>query len=261
MPSEDFKTIVIANEPNELKDVFDLGDFRVGIFNKMSQSPTATENQDALFVCSDKSGHRLGVADGAGGHPRGKDAAFEVVQEMSHFPGEGHVVEQIELANNRVKALKAGAHTTLCMAQISEEVVRFYFVGDSEIVYWNGQGRMVYSSVPHSVVGAKIESGQVSQSESLDDPERNIVTNMMGDDFIRIAATSDIEVKKGHTILIGSDGLFDNIDHESLGQIAAAGKFDEGFEQLAQLCQGQDPATWKKDDDIVFILVRKLRSQ
>ena len=76
---------------------------------------------------------------------------------------------------------------------------------------------------------------------------------------MRIEVASKMKVKKGHTILVGSDGLFDNLSHQSLGELICSGSFEKSIEQLNLLCteQGED---WKKDDDISYILIRKIKA-
>lgn len=259
MPSNKFENLVLANHCENYSEIFEISDYRIGVFNSKSKVREVQENEDALFVTLNKNVIRLGVADGAGGHPRGKDAATEIVMEMRAITT-GNPLEHIELANEKVKDLKAGAKATLAMAQIENSKVVFHAVGDSEIIYWNSLAREVYSSIPHSIVGAKVEAGLTTQEESLSDPERHIVTNMMGDDFVRISSTSTMELKKGHTILVGTDGVFDNISHEKLGEIVAKGAFDDSFEELAKICTEQNEQDWLKFDDIAFILLRKIKS-
>lgn len=259
MPSSNFENIFIANKAETFSELFDYENFRMGVFNIKSKAREGNDNEDALFVSVEKNILRIGVSDGAGGHPKGKEAAFEVADEVKTID-KRNMLEQVEAANNRVRGLKAGAMATLALAQINDDRVSFHTVGDSEVVYWNAQGREIYSSIPHSIVGAKIEAGVTTQKESLEDPERHIVTNMMGDEFVRIQSTSTFELKKGHTILVGSDGVFDNISHRQLDEIVAKGKFDDSFNEICEICTRQDPESWRKDDDITFVLLRKIRS-
>ena len=146
------------------------------------------------------------------------------------------------------------------MATIHQDNLRSFSVGDSEVIYWNGHGSELYSNIPQSEVGYRIEAGLLSQDESLDDPERYSVNNLLGDTSIRIEVASKMKIKKGHTILIGSDGLFDNLSHEELTELVGKGSFDKSFEELSSICIEQNIETWKKDDDISFVLVRKIKA-
>jgi serine/threonine protein phosphatase PrpC len=257
MPSKPFKDVFYHNKTSVLDSIFDIGDYRFGLFLLKSRLREKEENEDSLFVSSQSSTIRLGVADGAGGHPRGIDASFEACDEMRVISRDC-LLKKIDRANERVIDLKTGSKTTLAFAQIEKDKLSFHTVGDSEIIYWNGTGRILYTSIPHSPSGLKVEAGLTSQEESLTDPDRHIVNSLLGDQFVQINSTSNFEPKKGHTILLGSDGIFDNISHQRLSEIVTKGSFEEAYRQLVEKCQKQDPDTWLKDDDISFILVRKI---
>lgn len=254
-----FEQIFIHDQEIPLHETLDFLSYRIGIFANKNKSGESGQNEDVLFANYANDTLRIGVTDGAGGHPRGRDAAFLVGEEMLKIDNQA-VFQKIEIANQKILDMKAGSRATLALAQIKNDVVTFHSVGDSEIVYWNAQGRMLYSSVPHSPAGFKVEAGVTTQSESLTDPDRHIVMSLMGDEFVQIQSTTSQQLKKGHTFLIGSDGVFDNIPHETLAAIVAKGSFEQSFQELVEICTKQDEKTWLKDDDIAFTLVRKVRS-
>jgi serine/threonine protein phosphatase PrpC len=244
--------------------IIDWNDYRIGYFICKNKAKSE-QNEDALFLLTGEDHLVFGVADGAGGHPKGQEAAFIVGDEVIRFfkkkPADDvKMLEVIESINDKVIDLKVGAYTTLAMATINQDNLRSFSVGDSEVIYWNGHGNEIYSNIPHTDVGYRIEAGVLPQDESLDHPERHSVNNLIGDSSIRIEVASKMSVKKGHTILVGSDGLFDNLSHQELSDIAARGSFEKSFEQLRELCLKQDPKYWKKDDDISFVLVRKIKT-
>lgn len=264
MPSSDFETVFLYKDEGPIENQISVGDYRIGYFLLRSPHKTS-ENEDVVFVDKKNGTLIFGVADGAGGHPKGQEAAFIVGDEILN--GKYSLTEDqfnpfhlIEVINNRVRALKVGARSTLAFATIINDNIRCFAVGDSEIVYWNGNGAEVYSNVPHSNTGYRVEAGILDQDESLDDPERHVVTNLVGDEAIRIESTSAFEVKKGHTILIGTDGLFDNVSHAELRELVAKGVFEKSFEMLTEICKKQEEDKWKKTDDIGFVLIRKIKS-
>lgn len=257
MQLSDVNNIFLFNQQSLVQEIVDVSDYRIGIFSLKNKH--SNDNEDCLFLSHTKGKIRFGVADGAGGHPRGKDAAYEVADELRVID-DGAILKRIESANRRVLDLKAGARSTVAFGQIDESDICFHTVGDSEILYWNATGRELYTSIPHSPAGLKVEAGLTSQEESLTDPDRHIVNSLLGDDFIQIISTSSFELKKGHTILVGSDGLFDNISHIQLGDLVSTGNFEKSFEDIANICKEQNPENWLKDDDLTFILVRKIQS-
>ena len=256
--------LLIEGEETPKKDILDWKEYRIGYFLNRNKDKHAL-NEDSLFICLKDKFICLGVCDGAGGHPKGKDASLTASKTIIEYfkkndPLKRNIVSLIESANDAILALKVGAHSAIAMSTIEEDVLRSFSVGDSEILYSNAHGSEIYSNIPQSQVGYKVESGILDQEASLDDPERNVVNNMMGDPSIRIEVASKLILKKGHTIIIGTDGLFDNISHEKLLNLMGTGSFEKSFEDLTQLCseRGED---WKKDDDIAFVVLRKIKSQ
>jgi PPM family protein phosphatase len=264
MPSDNYKEILHYDINEHLSQIEVIGDYKIGIFiskNKFSNDI----NEDVLFMSYDNNGLILGVSDGAGGHPKGHEASLltgkgiiESFEELSS--NLINPISIIEKINTSVLDMKIGARCTLSLVTIMDDYFRCYSIGDSEIIYWNSIGGEIFSNIPHSTIGYRIEAGSVLQEESLDDPERHIVTNLIGDETVRIDSTSKISLKKGHTILVGTDGLFDNISHEKLKEIAASGLFETSFEELVESCVTQDESVWRKDDDIAFIMLRKIKS-
>lgn len=253
------------NDNNEdFQGLIEWNDYRIGHFIKKNINKS-TYNEDVLFIFADEKSLLFGVADGAGGHPKGKEAAFitgETIKEFCETNSLKNInfVEIIEKINEKVMALKVGAHTTLSFGLINEESFRAASIGDSEVLYWNSFGTPIYSNIPQSPVGHSIEAGHLNQQESLDDPARYMVNNLIGDPVLRVEFATKMLLKKGHTILIGSDGLFDNISHDDLSELIAKGIFEKSFETLVEYCQKQNPEKWKKDDDISFIVIRRIKN-
>lgn len=255
-----FKKIICDINDFE-SDLFDFGDYRIGYFiSRHKYKEGADNNEDSLFISGEEKAFVFGVSDGAGGHPRGRDASVAISEELATYKENTNCLEIIESANQKVNDLKAGARSTLAFAEIKNDLIRFFHVGDSEILYWNAHGNEIYTSTPHSGVGHMVKAGVLGQEESLAHPERNYVNNLMGDDLIKIESTSASAIKKGHTILIGSDGLFDNIPHDSLTELIGQGIFDKSFEALVEFCKDQTEDRWLKYDDTSFIVIRKIKA-
>ena len=250
---------IIVDIKDDYKELLDFENYRIGVFSSRCKTKTSQENEDSVFLSASSQKVFLGVADGAGGHPRGRDASFTVADFVFRKPND-NCIDMIEDINRAILDLKVGAKTTLAMMTIQDEMARFYSVGDSEIIHWNSQGAEVYKSTPHSSTGLKIEAGITSQEESLHDPDRYIVNNLLGDEYIKIETTNRIPIKKGHTVLIGTDGLFDNLTHEELNQVIANGNFDNAFEDLVNICIKRYETEWLKDDDIGFVVVKKIKA-
>ncbi len=258
MPSnEDWKLLISASETDGVQTKV-VGDYEISYF--VAKDPDKDkDNEDSLFISYSAGQLLMGVCDGAGGHPRGADASKIVCETFvkQHHKNKEHfdLAQVIEEANQNVIDLKAGAKSTMILAWVTDGKFRSASVGDSEVVYWNSQAREIYSNIPHSVVGYKIEAGILDQEKALDEDDRYAVDHLMGDEFIRIEMSSGMALKKGHCLVLGSDGIFDNFSHNQLSSIFSEGKLTE----FAELCKSQPKDNWKKRDDVAFIFLKKLQ--
>ncbi len=248
--------LVLSKLEETQSGVLELDSYRIYFYISKNQE-SGKDNQDALFIKNLRKGFMFGVADGAGGHPKGAEASHLAVSTCVKAQT-SLGIELFGEVNSKIVDLKVGARTTLAVGSLEDDWVRYLSTGDSEIIQWNSIGTTVYTNIPDSYVGYKVEAGELGQEESLDDPDRYIVHNMLGDKNIRAEATTKIEVKKGHTILVGSDGLFDNLSHKQLREMVAKGSIDETSEKLITLCNERGEE-WRKDDDISFLLIRKIK--
>ncbi len=255
MPSKNF---VLSGDTEDQYKLIENENYKFGYFR--FKNKTKSLNEDSLIISEKEDSILFAIADGAGGHPKGAEASKVAVESYSNFFDSGRgLIDTCIDANENVKALKVGARTTLVCLKIEDNMLQSVSVGDSEVIYWNSKLNEMYRNIPQSEVGYMIESGTIDQEESLDDPMRHYVLNLLGDKNIRMETTSKIELKIGHLILLGSDGLFDNFSHDQLKEIIEKVSFEEGFEKLCEICKEQNPETWKKDDDISFIFIKKIK--
>ena len=201
MPSNPNLNIFLHAISDHKYEIVDWGDYRIGYFLAKNKEKSVT-NEDTLFVITNDDGIVFGVSDGAGGHPKGSEAAFltgEIIQQyfQKNSIKDANMTGLIEQINDNIIDTKVGARCTLLFGSISQDLLRSYSIGDSEIIYWNSSGNEIYSNIPHSEVGYQIEAGVLKQKESLDAPDRYIVNNMLGDTSIRIEVASKMNIKKG----------------------------------------------------------------
>ncbi len=242
-------------------ETFEWRGHKVGYFIQKNQTKS-DDNDDVLFFYGGEDYCLFGVCDGAGGHPNAAEASYLVGETIlqyarTHRPEDFQLVELIEMANDNVLKEYKGAYTTLSMCFIHGDMIRSYSVGDSEVQYINQDSEVLYNNIPHSPVGHAVEAGVISQEESLDHNERNIVNNLIGDEVLRIEACSKFKIKKSHTIIVGSDGVFDNLTHDELSSLLARKSFSSKFKELSEFCINRDE-DWRKDDDISFIIIQQI---
>ena len=230
---------------------------------------TANEDTAAVIPLSGQS-VVLAVADGVGGGQAGERASCLAVQTLrsvlERSVKEGlmprtAILNGIEKANHALQALGGGAATTLAVAEIRDDTVRPYHVGDSMILVMGQRGKIKLQTVSHSPLGFAVESGQLDESEAMHHEDRHIVSNVVGDVDMRIEVGSSLKLAPRDTVLLASDGLFDNFYIEEIvsrvrrGPIgkAAGALAGEAHQRMTDPSGGQP----SKPDDLTFVAFRR----
>ena len=102
----------------------------------------------------------------------------------------------------------------------------------------------------HSFVNHLLITGQITEDEAFNHPQRNIITKVMGTDK---RVSPDLFVKRTHFydfLLLNSDGLTDYVrDYEIQEELNQEGSIDDYGERLMQLAMSHD-----SKDNVSFIL-------
>jgi serine/threonine protein phosphatase PrpC len=183
------------------------------------------------------------------------------------------ILDGIEAANRRVSELGLGAATTLSVVEIRDGRVRPYHVGDSRILVVGQRGRIKHQSIAHSPVGYAIEAGLIDERDAMHHKDRHLVSNTIGSPDMRIEVGPEIELARYDTLLIASDGLFDNLHiDEIVGHIrfgafprAARGLLEQSLGRMQSSPPPGDSEARagahapSKPDDLTFIVFRRER--
>jgi len=231
-------------------------------------------NQDAALVRAlDERRGVLAVADGAGGLPAGARAAGLAVgaigSALDEREADGSVrsalLDAFEAANAAVMDLRLGAATTLAVVEIDGTEVRPYHVGDSSILVTGQRGLVKLQTVSHSPTGYAVEAGFLEPEEALTHAEGALVLNVVGNADMRIDLGSPFELAPYDTVLVGSDGVFDNLTVEEVVEIIRHGPLEKVAQALADKCRARmhdpEPGAPSKPDDLTFVLYRRGRSR
>lgn len=206
-------------------------------------STSRLQNEDNYGVrqqqLSDTETMILGVvADGMGGMSQGEVASKLSVQTVldEPLPPEFKTVEQrnewlmslFQKANDIVsKNVKNGGTTLSLILAIAQQLMVAH-VGDSRI-YLLRQGEIRQLSEDHSLVAMLVASGQITEAESLEHPDRNVLTKSLGSksklsdgyvqDLKRTTQELSMTLENADILLLCSDGVWDLVAKNEFAEI------------------------------------------
>jgi serine/threonine protein phosphatase PrpC len=230
-----------------------------------------TDNEDAVVVVPiDESRLVLAVADGMGGLPAGEHASREALRsfvaalDTAIASGAGlreAVLDGFEAANRRVVAMVGAGGTTLAAVEIDGAAMRCYHVGDSAALLVGQRGKLKHLTIAHSPVGYAVEAGLLDEDEAMAHAERHLVSNVIGDRDMKIEVGPTIAIAERDTLLLASDGLFDNLRQDEITAAIRKGPLDAAARELLERSHARmvaaDGAEPCKPDDLTFVLFRR----
>jgi len=229
------------------------------------QSPN--EDCVALIPYGEQSGVLL-VADGLGGLPAGATASHIATSTLDKVLAQSSadtalrdaILDGFEKANQTILAQAGGSATTLIAVELQNYQIRSYHVGDSMILVVGQRGKVKSYTVSHSPTAYALEAGIINEKEAMQHNDRHIVFNVVGSTDMSITIGNSLKLAKYDTLLIASDGLFDNLYLEEIIELIRKGPLQKVATQLAEKCTARMQAP-KSDqprhaDDLSFILFR-----
>jgi serine/threonine protein phosphatase PrpC len=109
-------------------------------------------------------------------------------------------------------------------------------------------------------VGYAVEAGLLDEAEAMHHEDRHLVSNMLGSPDMRIDVGSTIELADRDTLILASDGLFDNLHIEEIVQRIRKGPLGKVAAELVDDCrrrmEGVDAQQPCKPDDLTFVAFR-----
>lgn len=201
-------------------------------------------NDDCAAVVEMKSGAIvLVVADGVGGSPLGyKASAITVCSIVEHVEAadpnsnlRSAILDGIEHANAEILDLGVGAATTVSVVEIRDGVARTYQVGDSMALIFGQRGALKWKSITQSPVGYAVESGLMDEIEGMHHSERHLVSNLVGLKEMHIQVGPPQVLAPRDTIIVASDGLFDNLLIDEVIDLGKSGKPVDRMNEIIEL--------------------------
>ncbi|MBS4008295.1 MAG: Stp1/IreP family PP2C-type Ser/Thr phosphatase [Clostridium sp.] len=230
------------------------------------------KNEDGYLIWQQGTISLFAVADGMGGHAAGEVAstlALETIrqslieQQLTLYEKvadgctiEPYLTEILTVANGKI--LLAGGNGTECVGMGTTLTLLLSVsgqawighIGDSR-AYLLRQGRLQMLTEDHTLVSQLARSGQISEEEKKNHPQRHILTQALGTEQ---APSFDIQkflLQAGDLILLCTDGLYGLVDDEELLRETQASDSPENIlERLVELANERGGI-----DNITAILV------
>jgi len=203
----------------------------------------------------------LCVADGAGGLRCGDLASKTALETLAEMVGDegaskdlrSRILHAFEQAHRRIVDLGVGAATTLAGVIIDRRRLLSFHAGDSRILVVGQRGRRKLVSLPHSPVAYAVEAGLLDEEEALSHDRLHLVSNLVGIDEARIDLSASIRLAPLDTVLLASDGLFDNLLVDEVVETIRSGNLGQAIGELVQetekrMLEGSADRPGKPDD-------------
>jgi protein phosphatase len=189
----------------------------------------------------------LVVADGMGGHLGGEEASRIAVTAMGEvFERGGEDPEELlrqafDRANAGVFETAAenpeltGMGTTgVVLLFVPERRVWVAHVGDSR-AYRLRQGRLQQLTEDHSVVGALLRMGHITEEEARVHPQRNEILRAIGTQEQVDVEISCLEIQPGDRYLLCSDGLSGMVIDSEIARVLSQCEPDTAVRELVEM--------------------------
>lgn len=181
------------------------------------------DNEDAYghFSKEDNGSHLFIVADGMGGHARGREAStttVDVIQKTYFDHSASDVLEGLQKAFQRAneevhrkanseEGDTVGTTATALVLQAGRAFAAH--VGDSRLYRFGESGSQLLT-VDHTIVGALRREGTLTAEEAQTHPRRGTLTRAIGvEPTVEIDALELEPLRRGDRFLLCSDGLQD----------------------------------------------------
>ena len=160
-----------------------------------------------------------------------------------------------------MRALGVGAGTTLAVAEIQGKWIRTYHVGDSGVVVIGQRGKLKLRTVDHSPTGYAQEAGMMDEHEAIHHEDRHILSNAVGASDMRIDVGPSVQMAPRDTVLLASDGLFDNLVFDRIVDRIRVGRLSGEVAKLSRetlrLMTSQSESHPSKPDDLTIVAFRR----
>jgi len=178
------------------------------------------------------------VADGMGGHVKGKEASSLATRvaggvivrdvllpvltgqasRVPNRPIHEILTEAAMSANQAVSEMESNAGTTLTSVLVLGHSAYVAHVGDTRVYYLDDNGLQQITQ-DHSLVNRLVELGQISVQEAHEHPQRNFLYRAVGQEHELKVDTYFQRLKAGSHLILCSDGLWNPVPEEEMADV------------------------------------------
>ncbi len=161
----------------------------------------------------------VGVVDGVGGFAEGEESAQIVADAMAACP------EDIEIGIGAIRHLLRGAALIMAIRfEKNNRRARLFQAGDAKAVIRRRSNGRILESWDERPVSEDYRRGCITYEQFKTHPRSNIVSNGIGQNFPFNIAAYTWGLRPGDKVLIGSDGIFDNLTAEEIFSLGKSGR-------------------------------------
>lgn len=248
-------------------------DQKIDIYGATDVGRRRTNNEDS-FICQtvwDQSCLLLAAIDGVGGYEGGEVAAeicrrtiVDYVSASDRSANGLDIIKQAVVeANNAIvrekerdgRLAQMGCVVTAALIDTERRTVQMAHVGDSRL-YSYSAGQLVKLSHDHSIVGYREEIGDLTESEAMSHPQRNLIDRCCGEAVHMFEDENFIDaaifpIPDGNSqFLFCSDGLSDLLTSAEIAAVLASEGSPE--EKVGLLIQKANEAGGKDNVTVVI---------
>lgn len=206
---------------------------------KTSTGLLRDNNEDAFFIIPGEDVYV--VADGVGGYKAGELASHTAVKMVAEYIRDHDIRKCAEsgdiqayfqkclhLANREIYRLadkyadSSGMATTAVIAYIRGNKGYFANVGDSR-AYLYRYDEIYQITEDHTYVNTLVKQGKISKEDAKLHEQRNVITRALGAEADIVADFFQEDLLKGDSILICTDGLYEEVSELDIKDILGSG--------------------------------------
>ena len=195
-------------------------------------------NEDSVRTCEDLSFFM--IADGVGGNRSGEIASQSALDALEKFirhnppewlDGRDEIfrylraavryVNQFIIRLSESKPQYSGMATTLVFAYIRDGEMYVANVGDSR-VYLIHDGLIQQITDDHTYVNDLVKMGAITKDEAHLHARKNVITRAIGANANNEPDCFSVPLEEGDRVLLCSDGLYDEVDDETMLKVLTA---------------------------------------